>query len=142
MQIVKENPNVIKLAVEVLKHGGLVVFPTETTYGIAADATNHKAIGKLNSYKKRPAGKPYSVAVTDENMATKYVNLNNTARNIYQEFLPGPVTIISKGKNKLAKGVESETGTLGIRISSYPLVSQIVKNSGFPLRQLQRMLPT
>ena len=133
MQIVKENPNVVGLAVNVLKKGGMVVFPCETTYGIAADATNLKAVKKLNSYKKRPIGKPYSIAVSNIKMAEKYVSLNSTARNIYKEFLPGPITVVSYGKHKLAKGVESETGTLGVRISSYLLVSKIVKSLGVPI---------
>ncbi len=133
MEIIKQNTKAIAKAVNVLKKGGLVIFPTETVYGIAADATNPKAIKKLNSYKKRPVGKPYSVAVTDQIMAEKYVSLNTAAKNIYKEFLPGPVTVVSYGKHKLAKGVESETGTLGIRISSYPLVTQMVKALGVPI---------
>ena len=133
MEIIKQNTKVIAKAVNVLKEGGLVIFPTETVYGIATDATNPKAIKKLNTYKKRPFGKPYSVAVSDTKMAEEYVDLNDTARNIYKEFLPGPVTVVSYGKHKLAKGVESETGTLGIRISSHPLVGQIVKTIGVPI---------
>lgn len=133
MEIIKQNTKAIAKAVHVLKKGGLVIFPCETTYGIAADATNPKAITKLTAYKKRPVGKPYSVAVSGITMANNYVNLNKTALNIYKEFLPGPVTVISEGKHKLAKGVESENGTLGVRISSYPLVNQIVKAIGVPI---------
>lgn len=133
MEIIKQNTKTIPKAVNVLKKGGLVIFPSETTYGVAADATNIKAIKKLNSYKKRPFGKPYSVAVSSIKMARKYVFLNETAKNIYKEFLPGPVTVVSQGKHKLAKGVESETGTLGIRISSYPLITKVVKLLGVPV---------
>lgn len=133
MQIIKENPKAVEKALEILIKGGLVIFPSETTYGIAADATKLKAIKKLNIYKKGPIGKPYSIAVSNLKMAEEYVNLNATARNIYREFLPGPITVVSYGKHKLAKGVESETGTLGIRISNYPLVSQIVKVLGTPI---------
>jgi len=133
MEIIKQNTKAIAKAVNVLKNGGLVIFPCETTYGIAADATNPKAIKKINSYKKRPIGKPYSIAVSNIKMAEEYVNLNDTARNIYKEFLPGPVTVVSEGKHKLAKGVESEIGTLGIRISSYLLVCQIIKALGVPI---------
>lgn len=133
MRIIKENTNSVNIAVSVLKRGGLVVFPCETTYGIAADATNIKAIKKLNSYKKRPLGKPYSVAVSDIKMAEKYAVLNKTAKNIYREFLPGPLTVISQGKHLLSKGVESENGTLGIRISSYNLVTKIVNKLGVPI---------
>lgn len=127
MKIVKCDENSVKKAVDILEKGGLVIYPTETLYGIGADATNKEAIKKLTEYKNRPFGKPYSVAVTDINMATEYVNLNNTAKNLYEKFLPGPLTIISTGKHKVAPGVESENGTLGIRIPDYKLVTDIVK---------------
>jgi L-threonylcarbamoyladenylate synthase len=133
MKIVKYDKHVVNSAVEVLKNGGLIVYPTETLYGIGADATNVKAVKKLTAYKNRPFGKPYSVAVTDQKMAQEYVELNETARNLYREFLPGPLTVISKGKHKVAHGVESEDGTLGIRIPNYKLVTDIVKKFGKPI---------
>lgn len=133
MKIIKVDNGVIEKAVEVLKKGGLVVYPTETLYGIGADATNPKAVKKLTKYKNRPFGKPYSIAVTDQNMAENYVELNQAAKDLYKEFLPGPLTIISKGKHKVAPGVESEDGTLGIRIPDYKLVIDIVKDFGSPV---------
>jgi L-threonylcarbamoyladenylate synthase len=133
MKIIKCDENSVKTAVDVLKAGGLVIYPTETLYGIGADATNPKAIKKLTEYKNRPFGKPYSVAVTDQEMAEKYVALNSTAKKLYKEFLPGPLTIVSKGLNKLAPGVESEDGTLGVRISAYKLILDIVKAFGKPI---------
>lgn len=123
----------IDKAVEILKQGGLVIYPTETVYGIAADATNQEAIKKLNKYKQRPFGKPYSVAVSNIKMAEEYVELNENARNLYKMFLPGPATIISTGKHKVARGVETENGTLGIRISDYSLVIEIVNKLGRPI---------
>ena len=133
MRIIKIGENSVEEAVRVLKSGGLVIYPTETTYGIGADATNAEAIRKLTEYKNRPFGKPYSVAVTGEAMASEFVELNETAKNLYKEFLPGPLTVISKGKHALAPGVESEDGTLGIRIPDYKLVTDIVKNFGKPI---------
>lgn len=133
MQIINNDENATDLAVGVLKKGGLVVYPTETLYGIGADATNSKAIQKLTKYKDRPFGKPYSIAVTDQNMAQEYVELNTTAENLYKEFLPGPLTVISKGKHKVADSVESEDGTLGIRIPDYKLVTDIVSKLGKPI---------
>ncbi len=124
---------IISAAVECLAHGGLLIYPTETTYGIGVDATNQKAVNTLLKYKKRREGKPLSIAVTDREMAEKYVDLNQTARNVYTNFLPGPVTVVSKGKHVVATGVESESGSLGIRIPAYPLVLQIVKAFGKPM---------
>jgi len=133
MNIIGLNPKTVEAAANVLKNGGLVIFPTETLYGIGADATNPKAIIKLTEYKERPFGKPYSVAVTDQKMAEGYAVLNDAAKNLYKEFLPGPLTVISKGRHKLATGVESEDGTIGIRIPDYKLVRDIVGKVGKPI---------
>lgn len=133
MRIIKQNPKAVKAAVNVLQKGGLVIYPTETVYGIGADATDSRAVKKLNAYKKRAFGKPYSVAVSGRKMAEIYVKLNPTARNLYRQFLPGPITIVSDGKHRLAPGVESETGTLGIRIPKYKLVTDIVRKLERPV---------
>lgn len=119
--------------VAILQKGGLVILPTETLYGAMVDATNSKAVEKLTKYKKRPFGKPYSVVVSSEKMAKQYVDLNNTAKDLYKTFLPGPVTIISKGLHKVVPGVESESGTLGIRIPSYKFVLDVVEKLGKPI---------
>lgn len=133
MKIIKKNGKSVNLAIQILKRGGLVVYPTETLYGVGVDATNPKAVKKLTEYKDRPLGKPYSIAVTDQKMAARYTELNDTAKNLYKEFLPGPLTVISKGKHKLAPGVESEEGTLGIRIPDSKLVRDIVEKLGKPI---------
>jgi L-threonylcarbamoyladenylate synthase len=128
-----KDPDVLKAAVMILKNGGVVIYPTETLYGIGVDPTNQNAVDKLTAYKNRPFGKPYSIAVTDKEMAKKYVELNASADNFYNKFLPGPLTVISTGKHILAKGVESEEGTLGIRIPDYKLVIDIIKMLGKPI---------
>jgi L-threonylcarbamoyladenylate synthase len=133
MQVIKNGAGAIETAVKVLRAGGLVIYPTETLYGIGVDATNPKAVKKLSEYKNRPFGKPYSIAVTDPTMAEEYAELNATARNLYHEFFPGPLTVISKGKHKVSPGIESEEGTIGIRIPDYKLVTDIVKKLGKPI---------
>ncbi len=125
--------NLINEAVSVLRSGGLILFPTETTYGAGVDATNQVAVDKLLAYKARREGKPLSIAVTDQAMAEKYVEVNDQARNLYQRFLPGPVTVVSKSKGVVAEGVASEFGTLGVRIPDYQLVLDIVSQLGRPM---------
>ena len=124
---------IIEKAVSVLRAGGLVIFPTETVYGIGALATNQEAINKLLAYKTRREGKPLSIAVYDSAMAEQYVEANEVARNLYENFLPGPITVVSYGKHTVAKGVESEHGTLGIRIPDYPLIRNLIKKLGAPI---------
>lgn len=139
MKIIKLTDNLndtkkaVSLAKEVLSQGGLVIYPTETIYGIGADAANQIAVDKLLNYKSRREGKPLSIAVTDLVMAEKFVELDDQAIQFYQRFLPGPYTIVSKDKGKLARGVASEFNTLGIRISSHPFVTDLVKAFSKPI---------
>jgi L-threonylcarbamoyladenylate synthase len=136
MKILKLNSNlaeIIKEAVECLKNDGLVIYPTETVYGIGASAMSSKAIDKLLQYKGRREGKPLSIAVPDQEMANKYVKINDQALKFYKNFLPGPFTVISKSKNIVDPRVNSEFGTLGIRIPDYPLITDIVKKFGSPI---------
>ncbi|HYD34979.1 MAG TPA: L-threonylcarbamoyladenylate synthase [Vitreimonas sp.] len=124
---------VIAETIAILRAGGLVIFPTETTYGAGVDALNQTAVDKLLAYKARREGKPLSIAVTDPAMAAQYVEVNDSARKLYERFLPGPVTVVSKSVGTVAQGVASEFGTLGVRIPDYPLVVEIVKAYGRPM---------
>lgn len=129
----KNFKEVVDKSCRMLKQGGLVVFPTETCYGIAALATDQKAVNKLLKYKRRPEGKAISIAVSDISMAEKYVVINDTARKLYRKFLPGPLTVVSKDRKKLAHGLASEQGTLGIRMPDYKFALEIVKMLGLPI---------
>lgn len=120
-------------AVQALRAGELIIFPTETTYGAGVDATNPTAVAKLLRYKSRREGKPLSIAVSDQKMAAEYVEINKQAQKLYQRFLPGPVTVISKSLGKVAHGVESEFGTLGVRIPDYELMLEILKKFNRPI---------
>ncbi|MFA6065132.1 MAG: L-threonylcarbamoyladenylate synthase [archaeon] len=131
---INKNPSAaIKEAIRTLKNGGIIVYPTETCYGLGVDPTNQKAVDKLISYKTFRNDKPISIAVSDKKMAEKYVTLNDTAKNLYKEYLPGPFTIISKSKGKVAHGVESNLKTLGIRIPAYEFILKLIKEFGKPI---------
>src|SRR3990167_5805359 len=129
--------------ITVLQKGGIVIYPTETCYGVGVDATNPDAVKKLLAYKDRPEGKAISIAVTDEAMAREYVDVNETAENLYKNFLPGPITVISniksanqqisKSTNKIATGIAAEDGSLGIRIPDYPFILELIKAFGKPI---------
>jgi L-threonylcarbamoyladenylate synthase len=133
MQKIKIDGKAIEKAIKVLKDGGLFIFPCETVYGVAVDCLNPKAVEKLNTYKQRPFGKPYAIMCSDQKMAEGYVSLNNTAKDLYKNFLPGPVTVVSLGKHKVSTGIESETGTLGIRIPGYKFMLQLISTFGRPI---------
>lgn len=133
MQIVKiDDSSAIKQACVELANGNLVIYPTETCYGIAVDATNKKAVTKLLEYK----GDRYrqvAVAVADKEMASKYVCLNEIASNLYKNFLPGPITVISESLHILDTRLESESGGLGVRIPKYDFALSLIKSFGKPI---------
>jgi L-threonylcarbamoyladenylate synthase len=139
MDTIKLHPgkytSTIDRALKVLRTGGLVILPTETCYIPGVDATNPNAANKLLQFKTRREGKAFSVAVSDQQMAEQYVTLNQSAKHLYQAFLPGPMTVISKlkSKSRIAPGVASEAGTLGIRIPDYPFVLNLITRFGRPI---------
>lgn len=117
----------IKTAAKVILAGGLVIYPTDTVYILAVDPTNTEAVKTLLSFKNRWTGKAISVAVTDKKMAEEYVELSETGQSIYANLLPGPFTIVSKGKHKMVSGIEAENGTLGVRIPDNKYVMDLIK---------------
>lgn len=119
--------------IETLQSGGLVVFPTDTVYGLLCDASNNEAVEKLISFKERPAGKPISIFVSDLEMAKKYVQIDEETVRRLQTFLPGPYTLVLRTKHKLPQQLESENGTLAIRIPDNKRIIDLVKTFGKPL---------
>jgi len=117
----------------ILKQEGLVVHPSDTVYGLLCDATNPEAVKKLLEFKERPAGKAVSIFVSDIEMAKDYVVIDKKTERRLNEILPGPYTIVLKSKHKVVKALESEKGTLGIRIPNYPAILELVKKFGKPL---------
>jgi|SRR3990172_9056687 len=133
MKVLKKNQIRIDEIVDNLRNGGLVIMPTETVYIAAVDATNYAAVQKLIKYKNRPFGKPFSVGVADIKMAQGFVKMNQTAHNLYKNFYPGPVTIVCNGKHKVAPGIESELGTLGIFVTDHKLTIDVIKALNKPI---------
>jgi L-threonylcarbamoyladenylate synthase len=134
MEIIKiEDENLIPKVTKVLSAGGIVIYPTETCYGVGVDATNPNAVEKILKYKRRPEGKAISIGVDSINMADKYVEINNKAKSLYTNFLPGPITIVSKSKGNTDRRLESELGNLGIRIPNYNKLLEIITVFGKPI---------
>ena len=109
VEYTKENESeIINQAKEVLENDGIIVYPTETVYGIGVKATSDKAVRKLLEYKGRREGKAISIAVSSKNEAEKYININEEASNLFDIFTPGPVTIIGESKGNVSKLIEGQ----------------------------------
>lgn len=127
------SSKLIETAVKFLSEDKLVIYPTETCYGVGVDATRITSVKKLLRYKERREGNPISIAVSDKDMASQYVEINETAQNLYNNYLPGPITVVSKSLGKVAPGLESEFKTIGIRIPDYSKILEIIKKFGKPI---------
>jgi len=120
----------IKEAARIIKLGGLVVYPTETVYGIAANIRNRIAILKVFAVKRRPLDNPLSVAVKDLNQADELVYTNRFVKKLAKVFLPGPLTIILKKKAILPKELNAGSDKLGIRIPKNFVALRLIELAG------------
>ena len=127
------SENLINEASTVLSNGGVVIYPTETCYGIGVDATNPDAVAKIYKIKSRSFTNPISIAVTDISMAAKFVEINTVAKALYDKYTPGPITIISKSLGVVDPRLESADKTLGVRIPDHQLFLDIIKAFGNPV---------
>lgn len=123
----------IKKAIEVIRHDGLVIYPTDTIYGLGADALSDEAIDKVYSAKQRPVSLPISIAVSDAEMARCFAEFDEVADLFFQEFLPGPFTPILKAKKLVPDILTGGTGMIGIRIPSHPIPVAIITALDTPI---------
>jgi len=114
----------LKEAVYVIKKGGLIIYPTETSYGIGADATNIKTIEKIYEIKGRYPSKPIPILVSSLSMIKKYGIITKKIENLVKKFMPGPLSIVVKKKKPISD--VNQEGT-SFRISSHPVASLLVK---------------
>lgn len=124
--------SVLKEAVSVLNQDGLVVFPSDTVYGLAANTLSEKAVLKLLSFKDRPRGQAISIAVQDLQDAQKYVKITTPQTKTLGMILPGAYTVILPSLHKTAPKLEAEDQTLGIRIPQYPFLRNLSHALPYP----------
>lgn len=123
----------IKRAIEALADGELVVFPTETLYGIGCDATNSSAVDKLCAAKNRPDEKPFAVILGNADMAAELTDtLGEEARKLADAFWPGPLTLILPARAGLPSPIVGE-GRVGMRVTSDPVAARLSTELGRPI---------
>jgi L-threonylcarbamoyladenylate synthase len=113
-------------ALEVLSADGLVAFPTETVWGLAARAESPRAVSLLRAFKGRDAAKPVAVLIDGPGRLSEIgVELSQSAARLADAFWPGPLTLVATCSRALAPGVLAEDGTVGIRCSSHPVAAAL-----------------
>lgn len=124
----------INEAIVLLRAGEVVAFPTETVYGLGADARNAEAIEKVFAAKGRPSDNPLIVHIANVNQLTDLVtDIPAYVHTLMERLSPGPITYILKSKDKVARNVTAGLSTVAIRIPNHPVALEILEKSGLPI---------
>ena len=124
----------IQEAIDLLKNGEVIAIPTETVYGLAADARSDKAVSKIFEAKGRPADNPLIVHIGDmaqvDHLAT---DVSEDARLLMNHFWPGPLTVIVKNARLVSRFATAGLPTIGLRMPDHPIALELLRTSGLPL---------
>ncbi|MCD4784371.1 MAG: threonylcarbamoyl-AMP synthase [Candidatus Eremiobacteraeota bacterium] len=130
-----DNPEVWYLidAVEILRKGGVAVFPTDTVYGLGCDLSKKKSIERLYQIKKMPRRKPLSFICSDLKDIAKYAHVSNMAYRLMKRLLPGPYTFILPATHKVPRLMLTNRRTVGIRVPDNKICIELVQQLGNPI---------
>ena len=131
IDVLNPEEDIIEEAVKVLQSGGLLVYPTETAYGLGCDAYNVEAIAKIYKVKSRPQDQPLSVIVENITMIEEIAVMQDHARKLIEKFYPGPLVIALKKRNLIPDILNKDR--IAFRISSNILVQKIIEVFGKPI---------
>jgi L-threonylcarbamoyladenylate synthase len=129
----KPQPERISKAAKFIQNGGVVVFPTETVYGIGANAFDDAACKKIFEIKGRPADNPLIVHVYSLDQAVKIAHIENKYLNKIKKIWPSPITFIAKARADLPKSVTAGLDTVAIRMPAHPVALSLIKKAGVPI---------
>ena len=129
----QEGLNDIKYAAEVIKHGGLVVFPTETVYGLGADATNENAVSSIYTAKGRPSDNPLIIHISAPEEAEHYAHTSSVYYRLAERFMPGPLTVILPSKDTVPLRTRGGLDTVAVRCPSNEIARILIGMAGVPI---------
>ncbi len=127
------SKRMMEASMEALRDGELIIYPTDTIYGIGCDMKNSKALEKLNQLKNRPTNKPFSFICNDMSEAAHYARISNAAHRVMKRFLPGPYTFVLPTGSGVPKKMASADRAVGIRIPNHPITLALAKEFGAPI---------
>lgn len=124
----------IEEAAQIIKNGGIVVFPTETVYGIGANGLDLNAVEKIYTAKEREYNKPLILLISDKKMLDQIAeNISDTEMKLIDAFWPGPLTIILQQKSTVPDIVTAGSKTVGVRMTSGEIARKLIKMCNFPI---------
>ncbi len=123
----------ISRAVEVLRSGGVIIYPTDTIYGLGCDITNKEAIDRILQIKGRSHNKPMSFVCADLTNVSKYAHVSNHAYRILKRYLPGPYTFVLPATRETPRILQTKRKTVGLRVPDHPVPLRLVQELGNPI---------
>lgn len=129
----KIDENELKNTIDVINNGGIVIFPTDTVYGIASNIDDEKAISKLFELKGRNDNKPICVLTSSVNKIEKVAYIKNKELELITKYMPGALTIILDKKEDISNRLTSNLQTIGVRIPNNEIALNILKYMEKPL---------
>ena len=143
LKINQHNPQqrLILKVVDILKNGGIVVYPTDTYYGIGCDIMNKRAIERIYQLKQRNKSKPFSFICSDLKNISRYAKVSNYAYKTMKRLLPGPYTFILEGSKLVPKIMLTKRKTAGIRVPDNRICLNLVKELGNPVITTSATMP-
>ena len=133
MRILSTSTEDLKICSDLLKNGETVAIPTETVYGLAANALKSEAVEKIFLAKGRPADNPLIVHISDISSFSEYCYPTDEAYALAEKFWPGPLTVILPKKDIIPAIVSAGLDTVAIRMPSHPVMREVIKKSGCPI---------
>ena len=130
-----ENPQAryINKAVEVLREGGVIIYPTDTVYGLGCDIYNHEAVRRIYDIKNESETKLFSFICPDLKDISKYVKVSDFAYKTIKKLAPGPYTFVLPAAKEVPKKLWTKRKTVGIRIPDSPIALMLAKELGNPI---------
>jgi len=138
-EILKVDPldpdiRVVEEIAGVVRAGGVIGYPTETVYGIGCDPFNRDAVGRIYDIKQRPQSMPLLLLISGRGMLRGLVSeIPPVAEDLMRDFWPGPLTIVFRSSGRIPPPVSSDRGTVALRDSGLPFISELIGRLGFPL---------
>ena len=129
------SPEAVREAARVIRAGGLVAFPTDTVYGLGADATNDRAVATIFEIKDRPTFNPLIIHVHDEVKAAEFVEFNELAQKLALAFWPGALTLVLKRKpdSNLSLAASAGLDTVAVRVPNHPVALALLLEADCPI---------
>ena len=132
-QLDASAPASIARAAAILRDGGTVAFPTETVYGLGANALSHEAVARIFTAKERPSWDPLIVHVSDRAMLDLVAEVSPRAEALIANFWPGPLTLLLPRTSRVPDAVTAGRSLVGVRMPAHPIAAELIREAGVPI---------